>query len=314
VPALGPAARSSTGLGCGSVATPPGYRHAVLILMENQSYGGIIGSAAAPYINLVASACGSAGNYHGITHDSLPNYLALTGGAPVAGLRPFDEDCAPGPSCQLETENLFHQVASSGGWRAYEESMPSACDRRDSGSYAVKHNPAVYYADLAPGCTANDVSLGSTLDSVLLKDFSDETHAPAFAFVTPDLCDDMHGGNGCSGDLVKAGDDWLRRWLPLLTASAVYKANDTAILVAWDEGAGGSAGENCAAAPGDESCHVPLLVIAPSVPPGTLVDVRLDHYSLLKTVEDVLGVPELGAAAGATGMMRDFNLVPRPGQ
>ena len=303
-----PALALPSGVRCGSRGTPPAYHHLILIVMENQSFGDIYQARNAPYVNELAAACGLAANYHSITHDSLPNYLALTNGADAAALAPFDNDCLPAAACRLQGVSIFDETASHGGWKAYEESMPQPCDRRDSGQYAPKHNPAVYYTDLDAACGTDDIALGAPAGSALLKDFSNDASAPAVAFVTPNLCDDMHGGSGCHGNLVQVGDGWLATWIPLVANTAVYSEDSTAVFVVWDEGAGGSAGENCAANAADESCHVPALVIAPSVPPGSVAAARFDHYSLLKTIEDLLGLPALGQAARASSMAPAFNL------
>lgn len=273
--------------------------------MENNSYAGIIGSSEAPYLSSLAARCGTATNYHNITHDSLPNYLGMTDGASLSALAPFDGDCSPSPSCEVSASNLFSQATS---WKAYDGSMPSPCDRAYSGLYAPKHNPAVYYTDLKD-CSTDDVPLGTPKRSRLLSDFSREATAPAFSFLTPNLCDDMHGVPGtCMNDLVPAGDSWLRTWIGLITRTPVYRSGDTAVFVVWDEGAGGSLGEACASNTTDESCHVPMVVIAPSVRPGTVDRAQLDHYSLLKSTESLLGYPELGLARSATSFEGAFNL------
>ncbi len=74
--------------------------------------------------------------------------------------------------------------------------MPTPCDMVNAGFYAPRHNPAVYYTDLL-NCASQDVDLGTVGNSPLLQDFASEATAPAFAFVTPNLCDDMHGAGGC---------------------------------------------------------------------------------------------------------------------
>lgn len=288
--------------GCGVTATAPKYKHVILIMEENNSYNSIIGSSSAPYINSVAKACGLATKYHNITHPSLPNYIAITSATPLSGLGPFVSDCDPGGSCVSNSTSLFSQTSN---WKSYVESMPSACDHTSSGQYAAKHNPAVYYTDLTT-CNTADVPLGVLANSAVLKDFSSETTAPVFAVVTPNLCDDMHD---CS---VATGDKWLSRWLPKILATPVYKGNDTAVFIIWDEGEGGSyaALENCAANPTDVSCHVAAIVVAPSVKAGTTVATpSFTHFSFVRTVDDLLGLPGLNAQSkAATSMVKPFNL------
>jgi phospholipase C len=290
---------------CGTVTTPPVYKHVIIIMDENQSYSDIIGNTSqAPYINSLASECGLASNYHNITHDSLPNYLGITSGVAYKKLLPFDGDCLPSSSCHITTANLFSQASS---WKEYAEGMPSNCYKSDSGNYAPKHNPSVYYTDLS-NCSTDDVPLGTTSNSQLLTDFSSESTAPAFSYLTGNLCDDMHGASGCESGLIKAGDTWLSTWIPLITASKVYQDGDTAIFLVWDEGAGGSTGEKCYNNTTDQSCHVPAIVIAPSVKAGTVVSTQFDHWSTMKTIEQLLGLTQIGQAKTATSMESAFNL------
>jgi hypothetical protein len=121
--ALGSPARQSTPTArelpappkCGTLSTPPTYKHILLIMFENHSYSTIYKSASAAYINSVISACGLATNYHNISHPSLPNYIGMSGGNSVASLKPFLPDCSPGPTCQTTENNIFHEAIT---WKA----------------------------------------------------------------------------------------------------------------------------------------------------------------------------------------------------
>jgi len=287
---------------CGTKSSVPVIKHVIVVIEENHSYGDVVRSGSAPYLNRVIASCGLASNYHNLTHNSLPNYLALVGGGSLSALSQYDYDCAPSACRSLVGgPSVFSQVAAR-GWASYLESMPIACDRSSSGQYAVRHNPAAYFSTLAASCPANDVALGSTSNSPLLHALGTPATAPAFATVTPNLCNDMHD---CS---VSVGDAWLSKWLPLIASTAAYKAGNTAVFVVWDEGRSGYTGENCAANPHDQSCHVPLVVIAPSVRPGTKVSTSYSVYSLLRTFEGLLGVPALNGAATAISMTKSFHL------
>jgi hypothetical protein len=101
----------------------------------------------------------------------------------------------------------------------------------------------------------------------------------------------MHDGT------VNDGDTWLAGFMPQVLASAEYQAGRSAVFVTWDEDDGLS--DN----------HVPTLVIAPSVKPGTQATARFDHYSLLRSTQAMLGVtPMLGNAATAADRRSAFNL------
>ena len=290
----GPAAATSVGHPCGTKGKPASYRHVIWIFMENQPYTSITGSPQASYINAVARQCGLATNYHNITHPSLPNYIAATSGLAYPSLRNFLSDCGPAGSCVTSARSIFAQGET---WKAYDESMPSACDRSNAGNYAVRHNPAVYYTTLS-GCSTSDVPYWR-----LAGDLA-HNHLPAFSFITPNLIDDMHNGT------ISDGSTWLSRNLPAILNSPGYRGGSTVVFITWDEGEGGryGAGEQCATSTSDPSCHVVTLVISPSTRAGTRSGTLFNHYSLLGTAEQLLGLPKLGQAARYPTMTGAFNL------
>ncbi len=259
--------------------------------MENYSYDSVIGSSHAPYINSLAGECGLATNYHNITHPSLPNYVAATSGLNLARLAPFTPDCSPSGDCTADAPSIFAQGES---WKAYEESMPSNCHPSDTGNYAVRHNPPTYYPTLS-GCSTFDVPY-----STLSADLANDT-LPAFSFITPNLVNDMH--NGTLAD----GDAWLAHNLPLIFDSPEYTHGTVAIFLTWDEGEGGSSND-CAANTSDIGCHIATIVMSPSTVAGTRAGDLFNHYSLLATAEELLGLPKLGEAAANPSMVSAFNL------
>ncbi len=275
---------------CGTTKTAPAYRHVIWIWFENHSYSDIAGSSSAPYFNSIASKCGVATNYHNVTHPSLPNYVAATSG--TAGLQPFYPDCTPSTTCSSSGPSIFGQGEA---WKAYAESMPSNCDPSDSGDYAARHNPPAYYTALT-GCSANDVPY-----SQLATDLAGNA-LPAFSFITPNLTNDMHDGT------IAQGDAWLSTHLPTILASPEYTSGTTAVFVTFDEGSGGQTGEDCATNTSDSSCHVLTIVISPSTPAGSTSATAFNHYSLLATTEQLLGLPALGQAVSAATMTAAFNL------
>jgi hypothetical protein len=287
----GTAAGDATARPCGWLTPAPRYTHVMWVVMENHSYGTIIGSRSAPYINGLARACGLATNYHNVSHPSLPNYIAMTSGLPLGRLRPFTADCDAGPGCDSRAPSIFGQL---GSWRAYAESMPAPCDRTDAGEYAVRHNPAVYYTSLR-GCATHDVPFRALAHDLTAGQL------PAFSFITPNLIDDMHDGT------VAQGDYWLSVNLPVILRSAEYRSGSVVVFVTWDEGEGGSSSA-CATNHLDVGCRVATLVISPSTAAGTRSSTLFNHYSLLRSTEQLLSLPPLGLAAGAIGMLRGFGL------
>src|ERR671937_2446853 len=204
---------------CGYASSPPAkFSHVIWIWMENKAYGAIIGSSAAPYENQLANQCGLATNYSAVAHPSLPNYIAATSGS-TWGI----SDDNPPSSHPISAASIFSQVASG----SYEESMPFNCDKGDAYPYAVKHNPEAYYTSLT-NCGSTDVPMGSTSSGSILSDLNNNA-LPAFSFVTPNLCNDMHD---CS---VQTGDSWLSSWVPKILASSSYQAGGTALVITYDE-------------------------------------------------------------------------------
>ncbi len=277
---------------CGTLSTPPTYTHVIWVWMENHSYSDIIGSSQAPYINSLAGQCGLATNYHNVSHPSLPNYVGATSGLAVSSLKNFDSDCNPSTKCSTSSASIFGQGES---WKAYEESMPSNCDKSNSGEYAVRHNPPPYFTSLS-GCSTFDVPY-----TQLASDLSAGTLS-AFSFVTPNLIDDMHDGT------IAQGDSWLSSNLPTILNSSEYQSGTTAVFLTWDEGSGGSSGEDCSANTTDNSCHVATIVISPSTRAGSTSGTLFNHYSLLGTAEQLLGLPTLGQAASYPTLTSAFNL------
>jgi phospholipase C len=278
---------------CGTVATAPTYTHVVWILMENHSLGDIIRNTQAPYINQVAGECGLATNYHNLSHPSLPNYVGMTSGLAGRSLKPFDPDCNPSKKCSTTAQSIFGQGET---WKAYEESMPSDCAPANSGEYAVRHDPPPYYPALAAQCATQDVPY-----TQLASDLASNT-LPAFSFITPNLIDDMHDGT------ILQGDTWLSTNLPTILNSPEYTSGTTAVFITWDEGTGGKNGEACSTNTTDPSCLVATLVVSPSTPAGATSAVLFNHYSLLGTAEQLLGLPALGQAASSATMTSAFDL------
>jgi hypothetical protein len=277
---------------CGSLSTAPTYTHVIWVWMENHSYNTIIGDTVdAPYINTLANECGLATNYHNISHPSLPNYIGATSGLDFTQVRKFKSDCSPSNHCSTSAPSIFGQGES---WKAYEESMPSNCDPADSGEYAVRHNPPPYYTTVA-GCATNDVPY-----TQLATDLADNT-LPAFSFITPNLIDDMHDGT------IADGDSWLATNLPSILNSAAYQNGSTVLFLTWDEGEGGTA-NNCASNTTDVGCQVATIVVSPSTVPGTTSATLFNHYALLGTAEQLLGLPTLGSASLFPTMTSAFNL------
>jgi phosphatidylinositol-3-phosphatase len=215
----------------------------------------------APSIVSLAAKYQLATNYHAVSSPSLPNYLALTSGT-TWGISDDDYHVLPvgGIGAQL--------TAAGVSWRAYMEGLTSAGCLQSSYPYALKHNPFAYYGG---SCPANVVSLDS-LDVDLVR------NTPSFVWITPGLC---HDGHDCA--LTEAGP-WLDDLVARIVGSSAWRDHG-ALFVVWDEA-------------DDSTDVVPLIVASPDLN-SRRVDGAYDHYSLLAAIEDLFGLPRLGAAKDA---------------
>ncbi|HEY1420991.1 MAG TPA: alkaline phosphatase family protein [Candidatus Dormibacteraeota bacterium] len=256
-PTASPAAQQSSPV---PASPSPNPSHVFVIVMENRSYSQAAGDS---YIANLAAQYGVATNYHGVSHPSLPNYLALTSGS-TWGIT--DDGFHSLPAGGLGT-----QLTAAGiDWRAYMEGMTRTCFNSPY-PYALKHDPFAYYGDACPPQVvpfsqfASDIA-GST---------------PRFVWITPDLC---HDGHDCSSTVAEG---WLAQTVPMILNSAAWRDHGV-LFITWDEGE-------------DSANSVATLVIQPN-PAAHQSSQPYDHYSLLATIEDQLGVPRLGLAAQATPM------------
>jgi phosphatidylinositol-3-phosphatase len=219
-----------------------------------------------PYIAGLAKDYASATNYSDLGNPSLPNYLAMTSGS-TWGIQ--DDNFH-----QLPATGIGNQLTDAGiSWKAYMEGFTGDCFNSPY-PYALKHNPFAYYGGT---CPSNVVPMTD-----LTSDLNGDT--PQLAWITPGLCND---GHDCG---VGTADRWLSQVVPQITSSPAWQEGG-ALFITWDES---SAGDG----------RVAMLVVAPGVH-GDLT-MPLDHYSLLATVADRLGVPRLGLAKQATSLIKQL--------
>lgn len=248
-----------------------------VVVMENEEYGDVIGPGATPYINRLAHEYALATSMFAITHPSLPNYLALTGGSTFG----ISSDCT---GCTVTATGLVDQLAAAHiSWKAYMEDLPHPCfDGSQYGEYAKKHDPFVYYTRVFthPARCSRIVPL-----SQLAVDERDG-RLPTFIWITPNLCHDMHD---CPP---AAGDRFLSKLLPPLLDALGPRG---LLFLTWDEGVSDNDG-CCRLAAGG---HIATIVAGPGARRGATLTVPVDHYSTLQTIEDLLGLPRLRGAACA---------------
>ena len=245
---------ATTGSAGGATARRPVPRldHVVVIVFENQERKNIFTPGAAPTFDRLAASYAQASDDRAVSHPSLPNYLALVSGSTHG----VTKDCVDCPQRGPTIGSLLTERGRS--WGSYAEGYPSGS------GFAKKHVPFLYF----PGGTAHVHPLTAFNPSRL----------PAYSFVTPNLCHDMHD---CS---IGTGDAWLAKFIkPLLSVKR------TAVFIVFDEGSTNVGGG------GD----VALLVAGTAVKPHSQYTLPTSHYGLLRTIEEALGVPALGASARA---------------
>lgn len=269
----------------------PSSSHIFVIVLENREANTILDSPDAPYLTSLASRYAVADRYYGVTHPSLPNYLALTGGDTFG----ITTDCT---DCPIDAPNLVDQLAEHGkSWKAYLEGFPGNCFTGAwADGYAKKHNPFMYYTSIAksPERCARQVPL-----SQLQHDLAQDS-VPDFVWITPNMCHSMHD---C---MTREGDEWLRVIVPQIRASRAW-ANQGVLFIVWDEG---TSGAGCCGQLGGG--RVALFAISPLSKPGYRSTTPSNHYALLRTIEDAWSLGHLRHAADATTpVLTDLFIAPR---
>jgi phosphatidylinositol-3-phosphatase len=228
-------------------------------------------------------------------------------------------------------KTVADQLTASGlTWKGYMEDMGNDTTReaalcghpqlntRDNtqtatadDQYAARHNPFVYFHSIIDdpvSCEQHDVPL-----TQLPGDLSKARSTANLTFITPDLCHDGHDAtcaDGGPGGLA-AADAWLQEWVPRITGSAAFK-RDGLLLVTFDEaeaeGATADASACCNEAqfpntpnnggpvPGRGGGRVGAVALSPFIAPGTVTSHPYNHFSTLRTVEGLFGLPFLGYA------------------
>ena len=251
--------------GCASAQNllpPTNISHIVVVIEENHSFNDIIGSADAPFINQIASKGALFTNAYAVEHPSQPNYLDIFSG----GNQGITNDSCPHT---FTGANLAYALIQAGrSFSGYSEDLPYAgytgCA---SGTYRRKHNPWVNFSNLP-----------DTINLPMTAFPTSYSRLPDVSFVIPGLQTDMHDGT------IREGDDWLQTHLSGYLNWAMK--NNSLLIVTWDESEG-SAGN-----------HIPLVIAGGAVKPG-VYDQRVDHFSLLRTIEEIERVAPVGASAEA---------------
>jgi hypothetical protein len=225
-----------------------------------------------PYLHALASQCTYFSDWTetNTKQDSLTQYIGETSGVDNKNTV---NDCNPSKHCQSTDDNIFRQVRVKGGTaRNYVEGATTGCSDGSAGDNAAKHVPGLYYFGMytdATGATHNDQDFCNT--EVRPYTEFDVDNLPTYAFITPNLCND---GHDCGDDVV---DAWASTNIQKVLDSAAYKAGTVAVFVWYDE-----------------DHPTPNIQIAPTSHQGDITTVGIgSHAALLKTIEDMLGLPAM---------------------
>jgi hypothetical protein len=245
----------------GGVPTPD---HVVVVVLENHAFGGVVGGSSAPYLTSLAHSGASFSQSFAVVHPSEPNYLALFSGS-TQGVT--DDSCPH----TFSGANLGSELTGAGlSFAGYSESMPSdgftGCG---SGEYARKHNP---WADFTNVAASSNLAYGQHFPS-------DFARLPSVSFVIPNLCDDMHD---CG---IGTGDTWLKNNLDAYKQWAM--THNSLLVVTFDED------------DSSQNNRIPTIFTGQHVKPGNYPE-HIDHYSVLRTLEDGFALPCTGNACTAT--------------
>ncbi len=268
----------------------PNFDHIVLIMLENKDYQTAMDGTQMPLLATLAKQNVLLSNYYAVAHPSLPNYIALMSGSTQG----ITSDCT---TCFLNQPNLADEIEASGRtWKAYLEDLPSPCFVGDSGRYAQKHNPLLYFDSIrlnAPRCDRSILPLTS-LDSDLANN-----SLPNFSFIMPNLC---NSGHDCSATVA---DTWINAMVTKLQASPAL-GNNSLIIVAFDE-ASNKDTSSCCALPTPAGGKVAVVLISPTALPDMTDNTPYSHYSLLKTILTAWNLPDLGQSAQARPISTPWN-------
>ena len=251
----------------------PDFTHVVIVVFENHEATTIAGNPEAPTFTVLGAQYARLTRYDGVTHPSLPNYLALVSGSTYGITR----DCT---DCIIAARSLADTLELAGKtWKTYAEDLPSpGYTGAFAGNYAKKHDPFLYFRDIATSQRRRAHVVPFTR---LARDLAAH-RLPDFSLIVPNLCNDMHN---CS---VATGDGWLRTYIEPLARSPDLRGG--VVFVVFDEGSTDEGGGG----------HIDALALGPTVKAHSVFARATNHYGLLRTIEDAWQLPQLGLSAKGT--------------
>ncbi|HZH40803.1 MAG TPA: alkaline phosphatase family protein [Gemmatimonadales bacterium] len=243
------------------------------------------------------------------------------------GMSPDGQPIGLGCVYPTHVLTIGNQLAGAGKtWRAYLEDMgnnPSReaatcahpaigavdpterADNTNHDRYATKHNPFMYFHAVidSASCAQHVVPL-TNFDADL------KGNTPSFSFIVPNLCHDGHDPSCVDQPGGLAGiDEFLAHWVPAITHSAAFKHG--LLVITFDES--GNDDTSCCDEPSGPNTRVPggggpgggrtgAVLLSPYIAPGTISAAPYNHYSLLRTIEDIFRLQPYLGYAGRPGL------------
>lgn len=289
-------------MAAGAAEAASAIRHVVVIAMENTDAEKIYGNQHdAPFINTkLLPKYARAQNFEDeLAHDvpSEPHYVWMEAGTGTFPDHEFTSDAPPSAMNSTGSrDHLATQIDHAKGisWMTYQEGQNAttgACPIVRSGSYRPRHNPFIFFQDIAGNPPRKD-NAACAAHSKPYASFAADLAAnsvASYVFITPNLCHDMHDTCGAKSRIM-AGDNWLKAELPRIIDWANNQHG--VIFITWDEG--GSTNK------------IPFLAIGPGVKPNYASSVRFDHGSMVKSVEQIFRLPILSAVASENSLSDMF--------
>jgi len=266
-----------------------------MVYLENKGFNDIVGSLNAPYINSLINSYGVGTNYYALTHPSSPNYYPVLGGSDFG----INYNC---PSNCFDVPNLADSIEAAGKtWAGYAQG---------GGGYDVGSDlPFLAFSDIYN----NPARVAAHLFDLaqLSADLAVPADAPNFVWLGADDATNMEGPTDTLVGIIQwaiseltdhqynvaAGDKWLQDTLATVLNSPTWQdpTEKSAVVVTFDED-----NDNLSLGIGNEGNHI-LTVVIPSVGAvnGGMRDGHFvvndynNHYSLLRTIEDALGLAPL---------------------
>ena len=235
----------------------------MLVILENADYTTAL---AQPFLAALARDGSLLRQSFAVAHPSQPNYLALTAGSP--------HDVPSDAPVTLDVPHIGDLLEARGRtWKVYAEGYPGHCFLGTrAGAYVRWHVPFLSFKNVQ----TDPARCARVVDATQLADDIRLGMMPDYAMYVPDLVHDGHDTG------VGAADRWLAETFgPLLRDPRFMQ--DMVFIVTFDEGRGWW-----------RRNHIYTALYGDRVIPGSVSDMRADHYTLLRTIEEILGLGSLG--------------------